>query len=159
VTSTQTGMTIGTLARKAGVGVETVRYYQRRGLMHEPERPYGGIRRYFEPDLRRLRFIRHARDLGFSLDEAGELLQLDDGVECEQAQRIAAEKQARIRQRIEHLERIQATLDALLEQCRERKTAKCPMIATLEAPAGGPPARLTGRNKPIGKRKLGLLDG
>lgn len=132
------GMTIGALARAAGVGVETVRYYQRRGLINEPERPYGGIRRYSEPDLRRLRFIRHARDLGFSLDEAGELLQLDDGVECQQAQRIAGEKLVRIGQRIEHLERIQATLESLLEQCRDRKTARCPMIATLEAP--GAPA-------------------
>jgi len=128
------GVTIGNLACAAGVGVETVRYYQRRGLINEPERPYGGIRRYFEPDLRRLRFIRHARDLGFSLDEAGELLQLDDGVECQQAQSIAGEKRDRIQQRIEQLERIRATLDALLEQCRDRKTARCPMIATLEAP-------------------------
>jgi len=127
-------MTIGALARAAGVGVETVRYYQRRGLVNQPERPYGGIRRYYEPDLRRLRFIRHARDLGFSLDEAGELLQLDDGVECEQAQRIAGEKRVRIQQRIENLERIQATLDSLLEQCRDRKTARCPMIEALESP-------------------------
>ncbi|MBL38075.1 MAG: MerR family transcriptional regulator [Xanthomonadales bacterium] len=134
MSETRDGMTIGALARAAEVGVETVRYYQRRGLINEPERPYGGIRRYCEPDLRRLRFIRHARDLGFSLVEAGELLQLDDGVECEQAQRIAGEKRARIQQRIEHLERIQATLDSLLEQCRDRKTARCPMIATLEAP-------------------------
>ena len=126
-------MTIGALARKAGVGVETVRYYQRRGLLHEPERPYGGIRRYGESDLRRLRFIRHARDLGFSLDEAGELLQLDDGVECTQAQRIAGEKLVRIQQGIEQLERISNTLQALLEQCRDRKTARCPMIAALEA--------------------------
>ena len=91
MSETRDGMTIGALARAAEVGVETVRYYQRRGLINEPERPYGGIRRYCEPDLRRLRFIRHARDLGFSLVEAGELLQLDDGVECEQAQRIAGE--------------------------------------------------------------------
>ena len=126
-------MTIGALARKADVGVETVRYYQRRGLLHEPERPYGSIRRYGERDLRRLRFIRHARDLGFSLDEAGELLQLDDGVECRQAQRIAGEKLDRIAQRIEQLERISNTLQALLEKCRDRKTARCPMIAALEA--------------------------
>lgn len=128
------GITIGALAREAGVGVETVRYYQRRGLMNEPDRPLGGIRRYSDPDLRRLRFIRHARDLGFSLDEVGELLQLDDGIECEKAQRIAEEKRVRIQQRIKHLERIQITLDLLLQQCRGRKTARCPMIATLEAP-------------------------
>ena len=129
-----TSMTIGTLARQAGVGVETVRYYQRRGLLHEPERPYGGIRRYAESDLRRLRFIRHARELGFSLDEAGELLQLDDGIECEEAQRIAGEKLDRIAQQIEQLERISDTLQALLEQCRDRETARCPMITALEQP-------------------------
>jgi len=132
------GMTIGALAREAGVGVETVRYYQRRGLMNEPNRPYGGIRRYGKADLRRLRFIRHARELGFSLDEAGELLSLDDGVECLQAQRIAGEKLTRIEQRIEDLTRIRTTLEALLEQCRDRKTARCPMIQALES--SGPPA-------------------
>jgi MerR family mercuric resistance operon transcriptional regulator len=126
-------MTIGALAREARVGVETIRYYQRRDLMREPERPYGGIRRYGETDLRRLRFIRHARELGFSLDEVGELLRLDDGVECREAQRIAAKKQAQISQRIEQLERIRATLDLLLLQCRDASTARCPMILTLQA--------------------------
>ena len=125
-------MTIGALAREAGVGVETVRYYQRRALLHEPERPHGGIRRYGETDLRRLRFIRHARELGFSLDEAGELLQLDDGVECEEAQRIAGDKLDRIEQRIAQLKRIRTTLQTLLEQCRETNTARCPMIRSLE---------------------------
>ncbi|MDZ7784157.1 MAG: MerR family transcriptional regulator [Halioglobus sp.] len=133
MSSNKANRTIGALARQAGVGVETVRYYQRRGLLHEPERPHGGIRRYGESDLRRLRFIRHARDLGFSLDEAGELLQLDDGVECAEAQRIAGDKLERITQRIEQLERIRGSLSALLEQCRDRKTARCPMIAALEA--------------------------
>lgn len=132
-------MTIGTLAREAGVGVETIRYYQRRGLLREPLRAYGSIRRYGEQDLRRLRFIRHARDLGFSLDEAAELLQLDDGVECDEAQRIAREKLERIEQRMQQLAQIYGTLQTLLEQCRDRKTARCPMIEALqavEAPTG-----------------------
>jgi len=131
---THNGMTIGRLARAAGVGVETIRYYQRRGLMHEPERPYGRIRRYFEPDLRRLRFIRHARDLGFSLDEAANLLELDDGVECARAQDIAGEKLEQIEQRLQQLARIQATLQALLDRCRNAETARCPMIEALESP-------------------------
>jgi len=135
LSASNTAMTIGALARQAGIGVETVRYYQRRGLINEPERPYGGIRRYGETDLRRLRFIRHARELGFSLDETGDLLSLDDGVECEKAQRIAGEKLAWINQRIEQLERIQAELESLLQQCRGRKTARCPLIAALQAPA------------------------
>lgn len=132
-------MTIGALAAAAGVGVETIRYYQRRGLLNAPERPYGSIRRYGEADLRRLRFIRHARELGFSLDEAGELLRLDDGVECEQAQRIAGEKLARIDQRIGQFARIRSTLEGLLEQCRDQKTARCPLIRTLEAADGSQP--------------------
>lgn len=131
---TRSGMTIGALAREAGVGVETIRYYQRRRLMNEPERPHGSIRRYRDADLRRLRFIRHARYLGFSLDEAGELLQLDDGVECEQAQRIAEEKLEQICQRLRQLGQIQDTLQALLEQCRGSETARCPMIEALESP-------------------------
>ncbi|MCA1780476.1 MAG: MerR family transcriptional regulator [Xanthomonadaceae bacterium] len=137
MSSNKANRTIGALARQAGVGVETVRYYQRRGLLHEPERPHGGIRRYAESDLRRLRFIRHARGLGFSLDEAGELLRLDDGVECAQAQRIAGEKLDRIQQRIEQLQSIQTALEALLEQCRETNTARCPMIRSLEQAGRG----------------------
>src|SRR5688572_33498510 len=69
--------TIGGLARAAGVGVETVRYYQRRGLLPEPARPPGEIRRYGEGDLRRLRFIRRAQAAGFTLEQIGELLALD----------------------------------------------------------------------------------
>lgn len=140
------GMTIGALAREAGVGVETIRYYQRRGLMHEPERPYGGIRRYLDADLRRLRFIRHARDLGFSLDEAAELLELDDGVECARAQVIAGGKIEQIRQRLQQLAQIQDTLQALLERCRSSGTARCPMIEALESPddpGAAPPSRET----------------
>lgn len=126
-------MTIGVLARAAGVGVETVRYYQRRGLLREPARPHGTIRRYGEQDLRRLRFIRHARDLGFSLDEAAELLQLDDGVECDQAQRIAGEKRLAIRARIERLRKIDQALEGLLQLCQTQKqdNARCPLIRSL----------------------------
>ena len=126
-------MTIGVLARAAGVGVETVRYYQRRGLLREPARPYGTIRRYGEQDLSRLRFIRHSRDLGFSLDEAAELLQLDDGVECDQAQRIAGEKRLAIRARIERLRKIDQALEGLLQLCQTQKedSARCPLIRSL----------------------------
>ena len=69
-------MTIGALAQSAGVGVETVRYYQRRGLLPQPARSYGTIRRYGPDDAARLRFIRRAQELGFTLDEIGELLEL-----------------------------------------------------------------------------------
>src|SRR5699024_11313175 len=71
-------LTIGALAGEVGVGVETVRFYQRRGLLREPQRAHGRIRRYGPNDVERLNFIRSAKELGFSLDEIAELLQLDD---------------------------------------------------------------------------------
>ncbi|MDT8450638.1 MAG: MerR family transcriptional regulator [Wenzhouxiangellaceae bacterium] len=135
-------MTIGTLARHAGVGVETVRYYQRRGLVREPPRPYGTIRRYDNNDLRRLRFIRATQELGFTLAEIEDLLRLDDGVECEQAQRIAGEKRADIHARIERLQTIDRVLGELLEQCHTASTPRCPMIRALGDPESPIPAEL-----------------
>ena len=70
----KTGATIGALAETAGVNVETIRFYQRKGLMPEPEKPYGSIRRYGAAELARVRFIKSAQRLGFSLEEVGELL-------------------------------------------------------------------------------------
>lgn len=82
--------TIGSLAQHTGVHLETIRYYQRRGLVDEPERPLGGIRRYTAHHARRLRFIRHAQDLGFSLDEVGDLLKLEDGAHCREARTLGS---------------------------------------------------------------------
>ena len=78
-------MTIGALARAAGVNVETIRFYQRKGLMPEPDRPLGSIRRYSADELGRIRFIKSAQRLGFSLDEVAALLELEDGTQCQQA--------------------------------------------------------------------------
>lgn len=78
-------MTIGGLARAANVNVETIRYYQRRGLLSEPKRPPGGIRRYGFADIDRLTFVKTAQHLGFSLDEISDLLRLEDGTHCEEA--------------------------------------------------------------------------
>src|SRR2546428_343680 len=77
--SMEAGLTIGRLAESAQVNVETVRYYQRRGLMREPARPMGGVRRYSDDDVRRIRFINRAQQLGFTLEEITKLLQLEDG--------------------------------------------------------------------------------
>ncbi|MCW3717648.1 MerR family transcriptional regulator, partial [Burkholderia cenocepacia] len=71
--------TIGALATAADVGVETIRFYQRKGLLSEPHKPYGGIRRYGAADVARLRFVKSAQRLGFTLEEVGELLRLEDG--------------------------------------------------------------------------------
>jgi MerR family mercuric resistance operon transcriptional regulator len=129
--------TIGRLAQAAGVNVETIRFYQRKGLMPEPERPYGGIRRYGEPDLARLRFIRSAQRLGFSLDEVAELLRLEDGTHCGEARLLAQQKLADVRQRLADLAHIEAVLSRLVAHCATGGgEVACPLIASLHG-AGG----------------------
>jgi MerR family mercuric resistance operon transcriptional regulator len=124
--------TIGTLARQAGVHVETVRYYQRRGLVAEPKRPPGGIRRYGDPDLRRLRFIGEAKSLGFGLEEVADLLALEDGRRCGEAERLGSRKLATVRERIAQLRRVEGVLAALVDRC-QCNTGKvwCPLIEAL----------------------------
>lgn len=85
-------LTIGVFAKAAGVNVETIRFYQRKGLLREPDKPYGSIRRYGEADVVRVKFVKSAQRLGFSLDEIAELLRLDDGTHCEEASSLAEHK-------------------------------------------------------------------
>lgn len=126
-------LTIGALAKAAGVGVETVRYYQRRGLISEPQRLYGTVRRYGETDVRRLRFIRTAQELGFSLGEIADFLELVDGTVCEDAQKIATEKLQQVRTRKAHLQQIENALAELLDRCHsEGGRTACPLINALE---------------------------
>lgn len=94
------GLTIGGLARAADVNVETIRFYQRRGLMPEPDRLSRGIRRYRDADLSRLSFIRSAQRLGFSLDEIADLLGLEDGSSCGQARHKAEAKLADVKAKL-----------------------------------------------------------
>ena len=125
--------TIGALAKQVGVNVETVRYYQRRGLLGEPQRPLGGIRRYGQAHARRLRFIRQAQLLGFSLDEVKDLLALEDGKHCREAERLAAIKLAAVRERLAQLRRVERVLATLVEQCQcNTGRVRCPLIAALE---------------------------
>ncbi|MGC8519044.1 MAG: Hg(II)-responsive transcriptional regulator [Steroidobacteraceae bacterium] len=125
--------TIGELARQAGVNVETVRYYQRRGLLEEPRRPPGGIRRYGEAHARRLRFIKQAQGLGFSLEEVKDLLALDDGQHCREAERLGALKLAAVRERLAQLRHVERALASLVKQCHcNTGTVSCPLIAALE---------------------------
>ena len=125
-------MTIGALAKAAGVNIETVRYYQRRGLLPEPARPLGGIRRYDRGDLSRLGFIKSAQRLGFSLDEIVLLLKLEDGTGCEEARHIAEKKLTDLRERIADMQRIEDALDRLVHTCEVRKgNVSCPLIASL----------------------------
>lgn len=129
------GLTIGAFASAAGVGVETVRFYQRKGLLPEPDKPMGSIRRYGEADVRRVRFVKSAQRLGFSLEEVAELLKLDDGAHCDEAREQAEVKLADVRAKLSDLQRIETTLTALVEQCSTAKgKVRCPLIASLQQP-------------------------
>lgn len=124
--------TIGTLAKAAGVGVETIRFYQRRGLLPEPSRPPGGIRRYGSEQLARIRFVKAAQNLGFTLDEIQDLLTLDDGTGCGEARRLAERKLADVVDRLDDLRRIEAALRSMVDRCaRSSGRIKCPLIASL----------------------------
>ncbi len=85
-------LTIGAFAKAAGVNVETIRFYQRKALLPEPDKPYGSIRRYGEADVARVKFVKSAQRLGFSLDEVAGLLRLDDGAHCDEARVLAEQK-------------------------------------------------------------------
>lgn len=127
--------TISGLARAAGVNVETIRFYQRRGLLAEPDKPLGGIRRYGETEIARVLFIKAAQRIGFTLDEVAQLLQLDDGTRCSEARAIAERKLADVRQRLQDLQRIEAVLAQLVDRCAASRTkVSCPLIAALQPP-------------------------
>ncbi len=129
----KTGATIGALAETAGVNVETIRFYQRKGLMPEPEKPYGSIRRYGAAELARVRFIKSAQRLGFSLDEIGELLKLEDGARCSEARQLAEQKLVDVRQKLSDLQRIESVLAGLVARCSAvRGRVNCPLIASLQ---------------------------
>lgn len=127
-------MTIGRLAQQVGVNVETVRYYQRRGLLQEPARAWGTVRRYGAAHLARLRFVKSAQRLGFSLDEIAELLQLADGTHCDEASQLAARRLADVRARLADLARIESVLADLLVACGAAQAGAvwCPLIAALQ---------------------------
>lgn len=125
-------MTIGRLAAAAGVSVETVRYYQRRGLLAAPERTAGSIARYSAGDLRRLRFIKRAQSLGFSLDDVQALLSLEDRQACSAARRIGEHKLLEVRQRIDALQTLEKALQELVTRCAAApRTVSCPLIEAL----------------------------
>ncbi|WP_372874071.1 Hg(II)-responsive transcriptional regulator [Pseudomonas sp.] len=126
-------LTIGAFARLAGVNLETIRFYQRKGLLPEPQRPPGGIRRYGQADVARLSFVKSAQRLGFSLDEIAELLRLEDGTHCAEASRLAERKLADVRAKLADLVRIEAVLSQLVCACQAGKgQVVCPLIASLQ---------------------------
>ena len=122
-------LTIGGLARDAGVGVETVRFYQRRGLVDEPARA-GGIRRYDARDVERIRFIKRAQTAGFSLAEIAELIALDAGQDRARARELARERIAALDEKIAELEQARASLSKLAKECASGTDGPCPIIAS-----------------------------
>lgn len=133
-------LTIGALAQAAGLHLETIRYYQRLGLVPLPVRPAGGVRRYDGRAVARLRFIRRAQQLGFSLGEVGQLLSLDDGGrQCGATRRLAEARLAEVEAKLAALARMRRELKRLIAECSGAARAPaCPIIETLsDAPAIG----------------------
>lgn len=125
-------LTIGTVAKESGVNVETIRYYQRRGLLREPAKPAGGFRQYSKTTVKRVRFIKRAQTLGFSLEEVLALLILNETKSCVQTREIAAHKLELIEQKIADLTKIKKALFELVHSCEARSSgATCPIIELL----------------------------
>lgn len=125
--------TIGHLARTAGIKVQTVRYYEEIGLLPEAERTSGNQRRYDARARDRLTFIRHARELGFSLDAVRELLELSDLPEhpCDRADEIASRQLEAVERRIERLEALRTELRRMIGGCDHGAVSDCRVIETL----------------------------
>lgn len=126
-------LTIGAFALVAGVNIETIRFYQRKHLLSEPDKPQGSIRRYGREDVNRVRFVKSAQRLGFSLQEIAELLRLEDGTHCHEASTLAEHKLVDVRAKLADLARMEAVLSLLLGACRASQgKVSCPLIASLQ---------------------------
>jgi MerR family mercuric resistance operon transcriptional regulator len=129
-----TELTIGRLAEEAGVNVETIRYYQRRGLMPEPVKPTHGHRRYASDAAKRVRFIKRAQVLGFTLEEIGSLLELDEAHACGETRDLAAHKLQVIEDKLADLKAMRRALTTLMRQCDTgAMSGSCPIIHALAA--------------------------
>ena len=126
------GLTIGALAKSTAVNTETIRYYQNRGLLAIPKKALGGIRRYSAEDAQRIRFIKRAQSLGFTLDEIASLLELNDGKNCASTRQLAERKLEEIEARIADIQSIRDALKDLIAACRNKTSQRCcPIIETL----------------------------
>lgn len=124
-------MRIGQLARKAAVGVETVRYYQRIGLLERPAKPHFGFRKYGDDAVGRLKFIKRAQQLGFSLEEVTELLKLS-AADCTNVQALLRRKLALVRGKLADLDRMAGVLERAVKRCARRQPFDgCPIIESL----------------------------
>ena len=126
-------LTIGALAKKTGTKVQTIRYYEQIGLMPEPGRTEGGQRRYGDAELDRLSFIRHGRQLGFTLEAIRELLDLSDHPDrpCNEADAIARRQLKQVEQRLARLEALRTELKRMVHECTGGRTANCRVLEVL----------------------------
>jgi MerR family mercuric resistance operon transcriptional regulator len=124
-------LTIAGLAKAGGVGVETIRYYQRRGLLSEPPKA-GAVRRYGPEDVKRLQFIRRAQAAGFTLDEIAELLALDKSGDRARVRDLASGRLAALTERIAELESARAALDRLSRACAADESGPCPILEAFD---------------------------
>jgi len=124
---------IGELSRRTGVKVPTIRYYEQMRLMKAPERSDGNQRRYGRPELERLAFIRHARDLGLAIDSIRELIELSGhpDMPCADADRIAKEQLASVRERITRLRKLERELERIATCCTGETVGDCYVIRAL----------------------------
>jgi len=126
-------VTIGKFAKAVGVGVETVRYYQRRGLLAVPQQTEG-IRRYAETDIRQLRFIKNAQKAGFTLKEIKELIALDASADHERAYGIATKRLKALDEHIAELQEARNQLNSLANECASKRQGQCcAILAAFEA--------------------------
>ena len=126
-------MPIGQLSRKTGCNIETIRYYERIGLLAEPVRSQGGHRHYREDDVKRLNFILRGRSLGFPIDAVRNLLSLADGQggSCGEVEVLAAERLEDVQKKIGDLHRLEGILSEMVDRCREGTTPECPLVEGL----------------------------
>jgi MerR family mercuric resistance operon transcriptional regulator len=127
---------IGALAKQSGVNIETIRYYERIGVMPEPARSAGGYRLYTADDVKRLGFIRRGRELGFRLEELRKLLRLVDGraYTCQEVRALTLDHVTDIRQKIADLKRLERVMTGIASRCSGKRIPECPIIDALFRP-------------------------
>lgn len=143
-------LTIGQVAKQCGIGVETIRFYEREGLIAQPSRPESGFRGYSSDVVRRVRFIQQSKALGFSLREIRELLflRVDSSTSCAEVKRRAQEKLAEIESKISSLSHMKQALARMTKACSGKgPVGECPILEALGGWAGPPTSSLVAANK------------
>lgn len=124
--------TISKVAKELGINIETVRFYERKGLIEQPLKPEVGYRHYPKETINRIRFIKHAQQLGFTLDEIANLLALNDG-SCHQVEELTQQKLSSVKKKLSDLQQLEKALQGLLAQCQSSDNKRCPIIDSLQS--------------------------